>query len=264
MARLAVWCVIVATLGPLAAAPWDRPGWELTWHDEFDRPELDAQRWMPRYRGNEKLPAYYLLRDGLLSLLVDKDRPPERGAGQGRVSSVQTSRSPEPFAQQYGWFELRARCAKGSGTCSAFWMSPLDGAYKNLASDGGLRSSENEAMEIDIFEHLGKLPKHNHFTVHYGRSYLTGHRSEHRQVEFADDLTADFHVYALEWTREALVWWVDGREVARSDKAPRAPFFCYLSLYEGDHPWRGNVSPQDPYPKEFAVDYLRVYRRPGG
>jgi len=221
-----------------------KPGWTLTFHDEFDRPTLNTDEWIAYYRNNKSLPAHYVIDDGVLHLRMDRDAPGSRGGNAGRVSGIETRRSPKSFAQQYGYFELRARCAKGSGVQSAFWLSPLDSRYDVVTSAGGIRTSPREATEIDIFEQHGKEPRGNNFTVHYGSP--AGHGSDARHVILPIDLTDDFHVFGFEWTRDTMIWTVDGSEVHRSDKVPHHPFFIRLSLYEGDSEWRGKVNPTDP------------------
>src|SRR5207245_1046234 len=133
-----------------------------------------------------------------------------------RISGIETGRAPKPFAQQYGWFEIRARCAKGSGLACAFWLSPYDKKYMRLKVDGGTRAGADEANEIDIFEQQGNDPQGNNFTIHYGHDPLE-QGSDARHVIFPFDLTADFHVYALDWNARDVIWYVDGREVHRSN-----------------------------------------------
>jgi hypothetical protein len=257
----------------------EKPGWVLTFHDEFDGPELDTAKWHTFYRD---VKAIYVIKEGILHLRINKTLP-EPGANKvQRVSSIQTVASKivwpkfgkewpqgKSFSQQYGWFEIRARCPKGSGRSSGFWMMPADQRYLKLKEDGGIRESPNEAIEIDISEQLGREPMSNHFTVHFGRSedsYEEGHRQESNAREFTFDHSKDFHIYALEWTRENLIWYVDGKEVARSDKAPQRPFFIFLSLYEmmpGIKSWSGMLEPNLSYPCDFEIDYIRVYQRTG-
>lgn len=253
----------------------EKPGWVLTFHDEFDGPELDTAKWHTFYRDSK---AIYVIKEGILHLRIDKTLP-KAGANKQRVSSIQTVAGRNvwpkvgkewpggrPFSQRYGWFEIRARCCKGSGRCSAFWMMPVEPRYLKLKEDGGIRKSPNEAMELDIFEQLGREPMSNHFTVHFGRSYEEGHRQESNAREFTFDHSKDFHIYALEWTHKNLIWHVDGKEVARSDKAPQRPFFIFLGVYEmmpGVKGWPGMLEPNPSYPCDFEVDYIRVYQRTG-
>ena len=36
-----------------AAAPWDKPGWNITFHDEFDQATVDIASWKKRYKRGE-------------------------------------------------------------------------------------------------------------------------------------------------------------------------------------------------------------------
>jgi hypothetical protein len=38
---------------PAVAAPWDRPGRQLTFQDELDGAEADAGNWLKRYKWGE-------------------------------------------------------------------------------------------------------------------------------------------------------------------------------------------------------------------
>ena len=63
---------------------WEKPGWELTFHDEFDRPQLNDIYWYPAYRSGrvEYLNsrgleqrwidhnAHYLIEDSVLKLRI--------------------------------------------------------------------------------------------------------------------------------------------------------------------------------------------------
>lgn len=241
-----------------------KQGWMLTFNDEFNGSDLDPVKWLLRYRNRRGLEANYTLEDGVLHLRIEKDRPGIY-KGKTRVSSIQTGiANPPPgisnFAQQYGWFEIRARCPQGSGLHSAFWMSPVIYEYRRMTQDKGTRKNENEPYEIDIFEQLGKTPYELHTTVHYGLDNEKNHRIEQKTNYLKADLTKGFHVYALEWNTDRLVWYVDGEEVFRSDKVPHNPFYLYLGLYEGAG-WTGAVLPVMHYPKDFEIDYIRIYKR---
>ncbi len=245
LAMLTVSCVGDKT----TQAGAERPGWILTFHDEFDKRRYDTDKWDPHYRNNPAMPACYEVKDGILPSADGKGYPRVALGQQGPCFLGGNAEDVSEFAQQYGRFEIRARCAKGGGLNSGFWLAPLDKDYFKLKSDGGIRTSESEAMEIDIFEQLGREPMANNFTVHLGRSYQEGHKSESKHVNFPFDMTQDFHVFALEWSQGTLVWYVDDKEVLRSDKAPTTPFFIRLSFYLGDDPWRGEVPPDMTYPQ---------------
>jgi len=244
-----------------ATPPIEKPAWILTFNDEFNGYALDASKWLPRYGGH---PAVYEMRDGILHLRVDEDTPglnEEGGACSGIATYDRVPESPvQDFAQQYGRFEIRARVPSGNGLCSTFWMKPLDPMYKRLEADGGTRASADHAMEIDIFEQLGKDPCRNKFTVHFGRDYKENHRFESHYRLFPFDLSKNFHVYALEWDEKYVVWFVDGAEAFRSDKPAHEPFAIILSLYAGTN-WWGELDLKLEWPKDYEIDYIRVYKK---
>src|SRR5438874_1558292 len=113
--------LIVAMLAILLAAP-SRPGWNLTFSEEFESSQLDAAHFSARFDNDPKLPATYFIKDGVLHLRMDRNDPPKRPDGKaGRVSCIET-RGTKGVAQQYGRFEVRARSPQGSGLCAGFWL----------------------------------------------------------------------------------------------------------------------------------------------
>jgi beta-glucanase (GH16 family) len=243
--------------GSSTSEAWEKPGWKLTFFDEFDIKWLDQGHWAPAYQGSLKMPANFIIQDGLMHIRMD--RPPAPPAQQlplprpektGRVSSVETQAF---FMQQYGLFEVRARMPSGDGLKGVIWMSPVL-AYETLKSDGGTRPSADEPMEIDMFEQISSKPNAANVAVHYGKSFKEEHQAERQKLTLPFSLGDDFHVYALQWDETALVWYVDGKEVHRSDKSPHTPLFLRLSVFEDE-----KVS-QESYPQEMQVDYVRIYQ----
>src|ERR1043165_8536373 len=100
--------VIFAALTGMGCAsqsgPWDKAGWHVTFHDEFNGSALDQARWAPRYDDDPTMPANYVLDKGVLHLRLDKDEPPQLKEGKGRVCGIATRGTAMPFAQQYGLF----------------------------------------------------------------------------------------------------------------------------------------------------------------
>jgi beta-glucanase (GH16 family) len=85
--------------------------------------------------------------------------------------------------------------------------------------------------------------------------------SSARHVVFPFDLTAGFHVYAFEWNADGVIWYVDGKEIHRTNRTAHRPFFVRLGLYEKSNDWAGAIDPKQPYPKDYDIDYVRVYRK---
>jgi beta-glucanase (GH16 family) len=247
--RLLVTLVALVSAAPCLAQ--QKPGWKLTFHDEFDGASLDLTKWNPqdpwgRVRNNE-LQAYvkdaFAVRDGTLRIVGEK-RAAEYGGAMRQYTSGMTTTYGK-FAQKYGWFEIRCRVPKGNGLWPAFWMLPETLGWP---------------PEIDIMENLGQEPSVVHFTNHF-----TGpdgkHGSKGSGKLATPDLSADFHTYAVEWTAEAIVWYFDGVEKFRSTEGvPQQAMYLLVNLAIGGS-WPVPPDATTVWPASFDVDYVRAYAR---
>jgi hypothetical protein len=78
-------------------------------------------------------------------------------------------------------------------------MLPTDYAYGGWAASG----------EIDIMEQRGNLPNLCSGTLHHGGAYPNNKYTTTGDKTFAFDLSADYHVFGVEWTETKLTWFVD-------------------------------------------------------
>ena len=57
------------------------------------------------------------------------------------------------------------------------------------------------------------------------------------------------------------MWYVNGEETARyNGETPSGKMFILLALFQYSG-WIGEIDPAMEYPKEFEIDYVRVYKR---
>jgi beta-glucanase (GH16 family) len=260
----------------------EKPGWQLTFHDEFNPHKLDEKKWFDRYRAGriryykkkgipkkkKKAPrAHYVIEDGILHLRIDESLPARLNKHASTVTSIQTSEIAERpdgkghqansrFVQKYGWFEIRCRMPAGSGLHSAFWLLHADPHDQEYTLDGKRRKIGDGVVEIDIFEQLGRETVKNkiRFNIHFTKS---GHKNHH--LDF--DPSKEFHVYALEWKEGELIWHIDGKKVwTYKGETPKKEMYVLVGLYQGAG-WTGEVDKKMRYPRDFEVDYVRVYAR---
>jgi beta-glucanase (GH16 family) len=161
------------------------------------------------------------------------------------------------FAQKYGWFEIRCRMCSGSGLCSAFWLLQTDPLDQEFTLEHRRRGLGDGVVEIDIFEQLGKdnAAGLNWFNVHFTES-------GHREYSAGFELSREFHTWALEWKEGELIWYLDGRRVwTYKGETPKKEMGIFLSLYRGADEFRGAMDPGLTYPRDFEIDYVRVYER---
>lgn len=228
-----------------------KPGWTLTFQDEFDSPKLDLTKWNPqdpwgKVRNNE-LQAYvkdaFTTRDGILHITAQKRAAPYDGASRQYTSGMMTTY--QKFAQKFGWFEVRCRVPKGNGLWPAFWMLPEPLSWP---------------PEIDILENLGQDTNVAYFTNHFtgpdGKHFSKGSGKVN-----VPDISADFHTYAVEWSADAIIWFFDGVEKFRSSAGvPQQPMYLLLNVAVGGS-WPVPPDESTSLPATFDIDYVRAYSR---
>jgi len=259
-----------------------RPGWKLVFEDTFDgQTTLDPAKWIDLYRpGRAEYQAAfgkssdiigrktnYVIEDGILKLRLDKDLPKRKELHSPCVSSIQTSRwtyDPETktfgtldkFTAKYGWFEIRCRMPKGSGLHSAFWLVQKGAHQQEVSPDGKRGKLGDGVVEIDIFEMLGRKVDQceNDFNVHFTKN-------GHHTYRFDFDCSKEFHTWALNWEEGKLTWYLDGKEIyVYKGETPRHEMLILLGLYQNAG-WTGPMDPAMPYPRDFEIDFIRVWQK---
>ncbi len=250
---------------PVVPLGQDALRWDLRFSDEFDGEILDREVWATCFwwddngctnlSTNEQqwyVPEQVTVSEGVLHLTADHG--PVVGFDDavfpyvsGMVSSGRPTNDKEPdpgYAFQFGYVEMRARIPAGAGLWPAFWLLPI---------------THDSKPEIDILEFLGQDPhlfrSHIHWRNETGESRSEGNRW--RGPNFADG----WHTFAVEWSEDAVIWFVDGRQVwsfHEADHLPAEPMYLIANLAVGGE-YAGPTDGTD-FPAEFAVDYIRVWQ----
>lgn len=243
--------------------------WKLVWSDEFNAPDgsaPDPKKWhlevSGRGFGNQELEYYtdraknvHIAKGNLVITALAEDF-----TGPDNVTRHYTSarlHTAGLFEQKYGRFEARIHIPRGQGMWPAFWMLGADAQTNKWPNNG----------EIDIMENIGREPAKIHGSLHgpgySGGSPLTGAYSL-AKGEFADG----FHIFAVEWTPEAISFFVDGKlyETQTPDSLGGGkhwvfdhPFYLLLNLAVGGN-WPGSPDATTKFPQTMLVDYVRVYQ----
>lgn len=248
-----------------------RPGWTLTWGDEFDQLDgsaPDPAKWKIETGGNgwgNKELEYYTgrpqnlhVRNGNLEMIALK----ETYTGADGVTRNYTSarlKTLGKFDQAYGRFEARIKIPYAQGIWPAFWM--LGNDIEKIGWPG--------CGEIDIMENIGREPAIVHGTVHgpgYSGGKGIGAPYSLASGRFADD----YHVFAAEWEPNQIRFYVDDHLYATRTPGDLPagtkwvydhPFFVILDLAIGGG-WPGNPDETTTFPQTMLVDYVRVYEKP--
>ena len=251
---------------------------KLAWSDEFNGEGLpNPEFWsyeVGYIRNNEA--QYYtdgrleniFQKDGLLTIRTLKEEYDiaDKPNNKGRKTAEYTSAAIESLGKaswKYGRIEVRAKLPKGKGIWPAIWMMG-----DNIKTEGWARCGE-----IDIMEYVGHTPRTSHSTVHMQRK---GGKSW-ENVSYGKNIRFDkpgeapeerFYTYALEWTKDNMLFFVDDAlvlEFKRSEQEPKTeiwpfdqPCFMILNTAIGGA-WGGEIA-DDACPTEFQIDYVRVYQ----
>ena len=261
MRDLTSYTSILTTLGVLLSASYlgaqendDVTRWELTFSDEFEGDAVDTDKWEVLTRkdnyNNELqyyLPKYATIVDGKLRITTT-DEPHDGKA-------YQSARLESWFSQAFGRFEIRAKIPTTKGIWPAIWLLPRNVAWPH----GG---------EIDIMEHGGSKPHQVLSAYHFANK-----AGEHEHVDnrYPDDqapgdpvrFSDDFHIYAVEWTPQEIVFFVDGVEHYRINQqqvpVSSTPMSIVLNTAVGGW-FDGEPDETTVFPQYFDIDYVRAYK----
>ena len=245
------------------------PQWKLVWSDEFDGESLDYTKWEIEVNafggGNQELQIYTDRKENVRveggHLVLQARRDNHGIAGTVREYSSGRIRSKHRGDWKYGKFEIRAKLPAGQGVWPAFWMLPTDEVYGTWAASG----------EIDILEFKGQEPNVVWGTLHYGKQWPANEHSGTQHKLPKGNFTDNFHTFGIEWEEGVVRWYVDGALYQTPSKwnsgggAFPAPFdqrfHMILNLAIGGG-FVGNPDASTDFPRQFLVDYARVYQRP--
>jgi beta-glucanase (GH16 family) len=217
--------------------------WVETFADDFNGKELDLSRWIehdPFGRVRDRQLQTYIpdaveVSGGQLHIVA---RRKDGEYTSGIISTFGT------FSQTYGRFEIRCRIPAGRGLRPGFLLLPVP---------------LGPLPEIDVFEAIGSPPSKVYFANHWG--------TEQTERSFGDsftgpDLSAGFHTLAIEWERDRITWFIDGKEKFESvDGVPRQPMYMLIDLAVGGRLAR-SPDASTTLPASFDIDYIRVYQHP--
>ena len=237
-----------------------RSEYVLVFSDEFNKPDgtlPDSKVWTPctrrpkvtwaRFLSNS--PKVAFIQDGNLVLRAIPN--PNRSTDDvdmltGGINSSQK------FAFRYGRVECRALVNPFVGNFPAIWMMPKAA----LAWPKG--------GEIDIFEQINTEQK-AYSTVH--SAWTKSHPDETHSGNVNLPMNR-YHIYALEWEKDVLTFFADGKQVYQYKKQndsqeqwpfDKSDFYLILNQSVGDGTWAKMPDVMHTY--EMRIDWIRVYQK---
>ncbi len=234
--------------------------WNLVWSDEFNGTSINTSIWTYDLGnnngwGNSELEYYTrstqnaFVSDGLLHIRALKQSTNGFNYTSARMKTEGL------YSAEYGRFEWRASLPSGTGFWPALWM-----LGNNITSMGWPGCGE-----IDVVENNGSTPTNVQGSLHSGSD-------ETQTYTLPSGSVTNFHRYLLEWTTNAVSWFVDGiryqtqtswsSSVGSYPTPFNQPFFIIMNLAVGGN-YVGNPSTAsinaNAFPAEMQVDYVRLY-----
>jgi beta-glucanase (GH16 family) len=242
--------------------------WNIVWSDEFNGTAINSNTWTFESGnnngwGNGEL-EYYTGRtqnayvsSGLLHIVARQ----EAYGGFGYTSARMKSQG--RFAKAYGRFEFRAKLPPGLGYWSALWL-----LGSNISAVGWPACGE-----FDVMENKGSALEVVQGTIHYSDAGNHPLQSTGYYLLPSSDSVTNFHSYLLEWSTNAVRWYVDNvlyetQTSWSSSTGPypapfNPPFFIIMNLAIGGgylgNPSTNMINANTLFPGELQVDYVRVF-----
>lgn len=153
---------------------------------------------------------------------------------------------------KYGAFEARIRGAEGSGMITAFFL------YKNGSEWAG---AEWEEQDFELFGKNGTLQSQLMTPGDPRVEHVVQHR-------LPTNVWDRYYTYRMEWTPEALSFYIDGKLVRKEtdpvvyakllDPARAEAMNLRISLWAGDWEWSGSFD-ESKVPASVDVNWAQVY-----
>jgi beta-glucanase (GH16 family) len=241
---------------PTPINPVEKAGWELIFQDEFEGDTLKSH-WWPQTGPHGDESQWYTIRtenvfvkDGQLHLKAIRETIKE---GYPYTSGLVFS------SMNFGkgsYIEIKFKIPKAQGLWPAFWF---------------WRGAEETYHELDMCEFWCHITNRfcisNHYWNEKKKKKATHYTWIYPKKENGEkvDMSDDFYVYAAYWDDLSIKCLMNNVLVNKQTKdIPKEPFPIILNLaVEGGKNGIYKPKPNVPFPQEFLIDYVRVYRRVG-
>ena len=265
----------LGSLKAVKSASVDTARWLTpTFTDEFSGSTLNPV-WGMRGQEYEPLskrfcskgdPSAVAVTGGALRLSVIKDR--SRSDKCKAVSRKETKKisyrlnghvgTDDTFSFRYGVASARIKMQKLQGQHASFWMQPVGDNHPGSAGH-----------EIDIIEYFGDKHPQGGLTsfIHWykGQRLIKTGSWIKDSTSFLqnkrDGWSKNYHVFSVQWTPNAIIFYIDGKETWRtSARVSKAQQYLILSLLASDY--EALEMSDTKLPQHMYVDWVRVWETP--
>ena len=244
-------------------------GWIQIWSDEFNGTTLNTSIWTRQVeapgRYNDEWQTYTANSENAYlenGTLVIKAIYNSKGLASGNFTSARLHTAGKK-SFNYGKIAMKAKLPFGKGVWPAFWMLGV-----NCKEYPGGTAAWPDCGEIDIMEVIGGgvNDQITHGTLHYNNSLGVNPMLTYAKI-MPSPLSADFHIYEVEWTSYNISWKIDGipygtKSMDVDMEEFSKSFFILLNLAVGGN-WPGKPDASTVFPQNYTIDWVRVYKNSG-
>lgn len=252
--------------------------WRPDFEDTFSGTTLDTSVWNDQKREHESVyaprtcarvdPSARRVADGVLHLGVALD-PALAGTPCDYTTTRTSGTSPYLLNSQvateytrffqHGIVAARIKPQRAKGMHSSFWLLPSGTKYTDGVPAAG--------AEIDVMEFFGETGRGNESVGSYVHYYEPGWEkvslgssfpATRKSLGKAHSWWDEFHVFSVEWTSQAYIFRIDGREYYRETRAvSQAEQYLVLSNLTSDYELDKLTA--DELNQTAQVDWVRVF-----
>ena len=235
--------------------------WRNTFYDDFDKTELDNEKWLTQYylgkkflkEGYSQATDQQLFTNGenlnignsILTILTQKEEangkiwhprfgfyPTKFQYTSGLINTA------ESFRQQYGIFRAKIKIDNGYPLKHGFWMVP-----------------DRISPEIDIFSFDKKSPRKVNLNNYWGEFNAQEKVGIEKSTLSGPDFSNDYYIFSLEWKPGQLLWKINGITVKKTTKGvPEEPLYMIInSGVQAD-------TDEDKLPGKMHIDWVEAYQ----
>ena len=226
--------------------PLDRSKAKLIFEENFDGTKL-SDVWtvhdMEKRRNGLWVKESIQVKDGNLELIFDKNND-----GIFVMGCIDT---PKKFEFKYGYVEARMKNPKQVGHWPGIWL--FNNGVNKVGNEG------KDGTEIDIVE----APWRNKDKISHALHW-DGYGSDHQVMGHTptiEGINEGFHTYAVDWSEDGYIFFVDGKETWRTDAGGGCEIPLYLMISDEEGGWSGNPNKAKNLPDKTYVDYIKVWQK---
>ncbi len=188
----------------------------------------------------------FKVQGGALAITAVPDKTASGVPGSWESGLISTKGN---FSQTYGYFEMRADFTNAKGGWDAFWLLPDQAAANPNKLPGW--------QELDVVEHYGVNDKGVYSTIHTTDQTPDIPWQQNRQVYSQTSQPDGYHTYGMDWQKDKIGFYVDGKLVG-SQATPsdmKGPMYLLANLATQSDADVAGV------PMTMKIDYIRAFSK---